>query len=522
MFSSLSSSESSPSSSVEEEWLAASLPISQLAPKVHANRVGEQQCSPLNSVEEALWDVLEPGHGPWPGGRRNERSDADLFCTLPSPSTPAWLSSQTASTPLRGRGFLFADGLDTSPQCGGRSGLEAPSGLEAAHDPQCSGLERGASSSSTAQADRPQPSTQPAAAFPNTPPPTQASAEGQETLSPPKVVLRRTSVKRPPTEQELAEYSRRHRISANIESAMKADAPAVQACLTAFKMPPWLFEALRRRYCKYYAEQHEVGAASMSYKDFRQEARAHFHKAGVPLRIKLLKELLKEEDEGSEKWKAVSMAIGTYQSKNTKGTLGESRCNRVDTHTALFTYNSDAWILGDLAVQEGAVRLDHETLQAHAKALPQVVDAWARFRAFAEQRSAELKAKWASSCELCLGTYKDTGLVRFHLTLSLSRPQKMKFTTPWDCLAFEGVPAIFKPYMTEGEIAKISKKRGLNQMFAQVAYYLQFPKKGGLYSAGCQQPYKDYRVNARWVTEYLQAGIWSSGQTRVIDLGLVK
>ena len=28
----------------------------------------------------------------------------------PLPSTPAWLSSQTASTPLRGRGFLFADG----------------------------------------------------------------------------------------------------------------------------------------------------------------------------------------------------------------------------------------------------------------------------------------------------------------------------------------------------------------------------------------------------------------------------
>ena len=36
---------------------------------------------------------------------------------------------------------------------------------------------------------------------------------------------------------------------------------------------------------------------------------------------------------------------------------------------------------------------------------------------------------------------------------------------------------------------------------------MQMPKKGMVFNDGTKQPYVDYKVNARWVTEYVQARI---------------
>ena len=77
-------------------------------------------------------------------------------------------------------------------------------------------------------------------------------------------------------------------------------------------------------------------------------------------------------------------------------------------------------------------------------------------------------------------------------------------------MIFEGIYIFFKPSCTEEEQFKKTKRIGLQGMFAQAAYHLQFPKIGMVFSEGSKYPFKDYQVKPRWVTDYLQVRVSSN------------
>ena len=337
--------------------------------------------------------------------------------------------------------------------------------------------------------------------------PLAGALRGRQTFPPSTIPLRRASKKRKPEEAELQEQDRRKRVCFNIQEAMQADAPIVRACLEGFKMPPWLYEALRLKYCEYYASEHAGEAESMSAVDFRRAARAHFAKSGNTLRLRLLRKMLDDHDTVSQKWTEIKMAMAKIQYASCMP-LVRAKDKRCKAQVPMFTYQSKDWFLEELELQEGEEPWEPESLVARARDLPKVTAVWTRYQAFLDEKAKELSAQWVASQELCLETYAKTGKVRFHLAVVFLRQVPMRFKNPWDYLEFENAPAIYAPKVGPQELVKAVKAKGINGVFAQAAYYLQMPKIGMVHNCGTQQPYKDYRVNARWITEYMQAATW--------------
>ena len=162
-----------------------------------------------------------------------------------------------------------------------------------------------------------------------------------------KILLGR---KRKPTEAEVQERQRRKRVCFNIFDAMNGEDEAVQAALVGFRVPRHLYEKLRAKYCDFYKREDEQEAESMSQRDFRAQARAHFAKAGRTLRMKLLKEMLEDQDALSEHWAAIEMMLGQefYKSKPRLQKDSRKKGSRF-----MFICNSEAWCVPELALEEG-------------------------------------------------------------------------------------------------------------------------------------------------------------------------
>ena len=171
-------------------------------------------------------------------------------------------------------------------------------------------------------------------------------------------------------------------------------------------------------------------------------------------------------------------------------------------------------------MEENEEQWEVESLVARAKEMALVTETWSRFQTFMAEKAQQLGAIWVGSAEISTETYAAEGKVRFHLAAVLTRAIPMRFTSPWNAIEFEGAPAIYRPKLDMAQVLKAEKKLGHMGMFAEAAYYLQMPKIGQLLHGGDKRPYKDYKVNARWVTEYLQAGGWPKGDDRVRALGL--
>ena len=73
----------------------------------------------------------------------------------------------------------------------------------------------------------------------------------------------------------------------------------------------------------------------------------------------------------------------------------------------------------------------------------------------------------------------------------------MRFTPPQAFLTLEGNYAFYKPSCTEEEQFKKTKRIGLQGMFVQATYYLQFPKIGVVFSEGSKYPFKDNQAKPR-------------------------
>ena len=168
-------------------------------------------------------------------------------------------------------------------------------------------------------------------------------------------------------------------------------------------------------------------------------------------------------------------------------------------------WNNAEWQLPELQLEENSELWAAESLSARAKEHPQARRLWARFLGFCEKTAQKLNADWTCSVEICLQTYEDTGVVKLHLSMVMSREEEFRFTNPWQLLEFEKRTAIYSPKITNDDSARLSMKKGRRSMFAQASYYLQFPKKGMVFQNGKKKPFIDYQVKPRWVTDYLQA-----------------
>ena len=511
------------------------LPISQLGGEQGDTGDEDTKPSPCGSMTQALItevDVPCSSRGP-PGGEPSAAvacSTQDLFCSfpatpvvsprppqdtsLPKPSVPPQTFGAPVATPLwrqrrrvgvhptqRQSPRLVPGALQQSPRLA--SGLSSSSSGPAGPPPQSKAEALG-----SVQPPQPNEGALGPSAKKRGRPPVELSAgfvDGKQTFYPQQHVLRRATRKRKPEDSELEEQQRRKRVCFNVQQAMQADAPAVQACLTGFKMPAWLYEALRLAYCDHYAKEYPEKAASMSAVDFRKAARADFTWCGKTLRRKLLTKMLDDQDTLSEKWTDIKMTIARIDIG--KGSSMAYKDTRVFAQVPMFTYNSQDWFLEELELEENKEAWAPESLVARAKELPKVKAVWERFTMFQDEKAQQLGAEWVASLELSLDTYEETGKVRFHLAVVLSRAQQMRFTPPSDFLEFEGSHAVYKPKLNQEALGKMSKKIGFVGLFAQAAYYLQMPKKGMVLNDGTKQPYVDYKVNARWVTEYVQARI---------------
>ena len=523
------------------------LPISQRRDEKDVRAAAHEEITPCGSMTASMIAGLdmELGAEPCPTvgadagqTKANEPAcTADLFGSFPStpsqrscaldvpaslrePSRPAVSCGASLATPQKWSRPLSA------PQPQQSSWPAPPPPRESSELPRCSSAPAGSpqlgsealGSERSSSAQQSTGALGPASSSKAPPKPSAGALSGQHTFYPPKVALRRASKKRKPEEAELREQQRRKRVCFNVQDAMRSDAPAVKACLTGFKMPPWLYEALRVKYIDYYRIEHEDEANSMTGRQFRQCARGHFSKCGNALRLKLLKKMLDEHDTVSEKWTDIKMSIAKIQHGNSPHTL--DRDKKVKAQVAMFTSQSEDWFLDELALEEGAEPWEPESLVARAKDLPKTIAVWGRYVEFVDEKAKELSAKWVASLEICTTTYVETGKVRFHLAVVLCRMVPIRFSPPWDFLEFENAPAIYSPRVDETTTQKMAKKLGIHGVFGQAAYYLQMPKIGMVFNDGTMQPYKDYRVNARWVTEYLQAGAWDVGSNRVRALGL--
>ena len=324
----------------------------------------------------------------------------------------------------------------------------------------------------------------------------------------PERTLHKASRKRPLEEGELAEHERRRKISFNIADALSADVDVVKCTLSNWKVPAWLYEALRVGYMDHYREHHEEEAASMSAKDFRLACRSHFARANIQLKLKLLKKILDDQETMSDRWTDVKMWLAklTHMKELGVKALRQKDDTKIKVQTGLWVYNSERYVIHDLARAEGEEPWDPGALVARARDFDMVTATWKRFEPWAKEKARQLGAEVAVSMELSLSTYEATGVCKFHLNIALSRPVALRFANPWQFLEFEGAPAIFKPKMSQEEATRMAKKKGRSECWAQAAYYLQFPKLGMVYTGGSAQPYTSYQVRPRWVTEYLQAG----------------
>ena len=124
----------------------------------------------------------------------------------------------------------------------------------------------------------------------------------------------------------------------------------MQAALVGFRVPRHLYEKLRAKSSDFYKREDEQEAESMSQRDFRAQDRAHFAKAGRTLRMKLLKEMLEDQDALSEHWAAIEMMLGQefYKSKPRLQKDSRKKGSRF-----MFICNSEAWCVPELALEEG-------------------------------------------------------------------------------------------------------------------------------------------------------------------------
>ena len=173
----------------------------------------------------------------------------------------------------------------------------------------------------------------------------------------------------------------------------------------------------------------------------------------------------------------------------------------------LLTYHDAAWVLDRPAWD---FKDSAEPLAAAAQAC--------RGDPFVEKLTMEMETditritdvmevdSWSVSLELCPETFALTGALRLHAHLALVFTYKTQIANA-ATLRLAGVSPTHAK--AAGPLAQVRSRN-----FAPLHYYLQMPKRGGVWSLNNLAAFKKFAVNPRWITTWLQSEHLSLSKAR--------
>jgi hypothetical protein len=165
---------------------------------------------------------------------------------------------------------------------------------------------------------------------------------------------------------------------------------------------------------------------------------------------------------------------------------------------ALVTYHDDAWVLDRPAWD---FKDSAEPLAAAAQACrddPIVENLNMQVEQDILRITEDFTVEsWSVSLELCPETVARTWALRLHAHLALVfavRTQVTQSATP------RSAGVALKRAKAAGPLAQVRSRN-----FAPLQYYLQMPKQGGVWCLNNLPAFKNFPVNPRWITTWLQS-----------------
>jgi hypothetical protein len=115
--------------------------------------------------------------------------------------------------------------------------------------------------------------------------------------------------------------------------------------------------------------------------------------------------------------------------------------------------------------------------------------------------------KWSVSFEIACEELADTAVCRLHLHVVLEWREK-KHIRNADQFKIAGTTPVHSTHEEESLQSRYAKS------LSPMHYYLQMPKQGMVFNETNHDAYKKFRVNARWITGWLQSGKISHKDSR--------
>ena len=166
----------------------------------------------------------------------------------------------------------------------------------------------------------------------------------------------------------------------------------------------------------------------------------------------------------------------------------------LQARSCLLTWNGDWGVFGEMVTQGRT----WEEVVAVLRLNAQFQQLWTDFTSHCARLADVLSATHhATSMELCVDTLTEQSLVRVHGHGFFNREGAKMQLYHGDAAAFMGI-APHKSFKIAGT--------GIRPNQANAGfYYLTAPKIGNVMQETTQRPYKDFQVNAEWITNMIQA-----------------
>ena len=169
-------------------------------------------------------------------------------------------------------------------------------------------------------------------------------------------------------------------------------------------------------------------------------------------------------------------------------------------NTALLTYIGPWGLRNDAGEWQSMPDefLDISTLTEFLRKAPDVLDLWKRATARVQELQQMFATDSACCMEVCTETLAVQRCCRIHLHVFLRATERLRLP-PSRLLTFEDVT----PQMS-AVVGGMGLQRKSNSWSG--FFYCVVPKIGQIFSHGTRRPFKDFLVDAKWITNLLQAG----------------
>ena len=334
--------------------------------------------------------------------------------------------------------------------------------------------------------------------------PQPSSKTAPSEMLPPK--LQRCSRKRPSSAAEVMEQENRKKYMEAMSDVI--DGPFMEGLMASGgKIPSEVYNALRLAFTKDWRAIHDKELKDAGCKTIALEARRAFAKECTwPKKALYLKQFIKEDSEKPERAWFVRSCKGVLDAITAKHLQGPSEkdSKEVKAHIVLFVYNHASFII-DQFKQDPKNLVSHEDLVTLVREHGPYQRLKEAFFKHSFKMAETYHAEMACSLEISPETYKDSGVVRVHLSLALGhKGTRLYFWKPFRPLAFGHVLPTYAPKCGPEAEVHAMKRVGFHKWWGQAAYYLQFPKVLMLDITGTQLPFKDYPVTQTCIMGYLQ------------------